>query len=682
MTQIQKHRSVCPHDCPGACALEVEVQNQRVVSVKGAKAMPYTDGVICAKVGRYAERVHHAGRLTQPLIRTGAKGEAQFAPVGWDEALDRVATVFCSKAQEYGAETVWPYHYAGTMGLVQRDGIERLTHAMGYSKLRQTICSSIGKAGLVAGFGVAAGTDPLEMVNSELIVVWGMNPVFTQVNVMSHISKARKNGAKLVVIDPQRTATAEKADLHLPVRPGTDGALACAVMQVLLTEGLADRAFLRDRTDFDPSIEAHLVAKTPEWAASITGLSSDLIRDFAREYGETKRSMIRTGYGLTRSRNGACRLHAISCLPAVSGAWRYQGGGFLGSTSAGFRVDAQLITGSDLRSEARTLDMSQLGRVLAGDAEALSGGPPVSAMLVQSSNPAVVAPEQALVKQGFLRDDLFLCVHEQFMTDTAKYADVVLPATTFLEHEDLYTSYGHSFLQLAKPVLQPLAEARPNHDVIQGLAQRLGAQHSGFSMSAHELIEETLQRSGYPNAEALDQMGWYNAGKEERAPNFRERFGTDDGRFRFRPDWSSLGDTEGVMPALPDHWENRDRKHPFRLVPGPARNFLNSTFTETDSSQRKEKRPTVSMHPSDSQPLGIRSGDVVVLGNDLGEIRIHAEVSETVHPGLLVVPSVWPSTSFLDGRGINYLTSADVVLPMGGAPFHDTSVWIRSEKRG
>jgi anaerobic selenocysteine-containing dehydrogenase len=670
-------RSVCPHDCPGACALEVDLDDaRRVGRIRGAKAMPYTDGVICAKVGRYEERVHHPGRLRTPLVRTGRKGEGAFREAAWDEALDRVAEAFRAAAARHGPEAVWPYFYAGTMGLVQRDGIQRLTRTLGYSRMDPTICSSIGKAGLVAGVGGAFGTDAREMPESELIVVWGMNPVYTQVNVMAWIAKARKNGARLVVIDPHRTATAEKADLHLPVAPGTDGAFACAVMQVLLEEGLADRAFLSERTDFGPEVERHLAERTPEWAAPITGVAADEIRSFARLYGSTRKSFVRVGYGFTRSRNGAARLHAASCLPAVTGAWRVRGGGFLAASGGVFHVDKTLIEGLDVPTSARMLDMSQIGRVLTGDAAALKGGPPVEAMLVQNTNPAVVAPEQARVLEGLRREDLFLCVHEQFMTDTARYADVVLPATTFLEHDDVYTSYGHTFLQVAKAILPPEGDARPNHEVLRGLATRLGARHRGFDLSAWAIVDETLRASGYPDAETLHGMGWYDAMEEPGQVNLRERFPTSDGRFRFRADWARAGAERAGLPELPDHWENRDQVHPFRLVPGPARDFLNSTFTETPSSRRRQGRPTVRIHREDAARSGIETGARVVLGNEQGQVVLHAEVSASVRPGTLVVESIWPSDAFEGKVGINVLTSADRVAPNGGAAFHDCSVWM------
>lgn len=668
-------RSVCPHDCPGACALEVDLDEAgRVVRLRGASEMPYTDGVICAKVMRYEERVHHPDRLRVPLLRTGPKGTAQFREASWDEALDRVAGAFDAAVARHGPETVWPYFYAGTMGLVQRDGIQRLTRCLGYSRMEGTICSSIGKVGMLAGIGGSFGTDAREMPESELIVVWGMNPVYTQINVMAWITKARRNGAKLVVIDPHRSATAEKADLHLPIRPGTDGALACAVMQVLLEEGLADRTFLGERTDFGLDVEAHLRLKTPEWAAPITGLSPSTIRSFARMYGSTRRSFIRVGYGFTRSRNGASRLHAVSCLPAVSGAWRERGGGFLAASGGVFHIDKTLIEGLDVPTSARLLDMSQIGRILTGDEEALKGGPPVTAMLFQNTNPAAVAPEQHRVIEGLRREDLFLCVHEQFLTDTARYADVVLPATTFLEHDDVYTSYGHTFLQVAKAIIPPYEEARSNHEVLQGLAARLGARHEGFMLSAWEVVDQTLIASGYPRAEALYAMRWYDAAAEPGQVDLRSRFPTPDGLFHFFAAWPEAEGTK--PPSLPDHWATNDEVHPFRLVAGPARHFLNSTFTEMPTSRARQGRPTVKVHPDDASPQGIATGDLVILGNDRGQVRLHAEVGDDVRPGVLVVESIWPSDAFEGGFGINVLTSADRVAPAGGAAFHDTSVWL------
>ena len=447
--------SVCPHDCPSACALEVErIDGNRIGRVHGARSQSYTAGVVCAKVARYAERQHHPDRLWQPLRRIGDKGvgRAAFPPISWDAALDEVAEALTRAAQRHGAQAVWPYYYAGTMGMVQRDGINRLRHAMGYSREDLTICNALADAGWLAGVGVKRGVDGREIAKADLIVVWGGNPVSTQVNVMTHVAAARRErGAKLVVIDPYRTASAEAADLHLAPLPGTDGALACAVMHVLFKEGYADRAYMARYADDPAGLEAHLAARDPAWAAAITGLSEDAIVDFARLYGRTRRSYIRVGYGFSRSRNGSAQLFAVTCLPSVTGAWQHEGGGALYSNHGLVSLDRTLVEGLDrLDPATRILDQSRIGPVLTGDRRDLGDGPPVTALFIQNTNPMVVAPESGLVRQGFARDDLFVCVHEQFMTETAAMADIVLPATTFLEHDDFYTAGGHTYLQLSR----------------------------------------------------------------------------------------------------------------------------------------------------------------------------------------------------------------------------------------
>ena len=371
--------STCPHDCPSVCALEVErLSPTRIGRVRGARDNSYTAGVVCAKVARYAERVHHEARLKAPLLRVGDKGVGleAFQPIGWDEALDRVAEGLLQAEQRHGAEAVWPYFYAGTMGLVQRDGIERLRHCKGYSRQNSTICITLADAGWLAGAGALRGTDPREMALSDLIVVWGGNPVSTQVNVMTHVSRARKTrGAKLAVVDPYRTGTAEVADIHLAPRPGTDGALAAAMIHVLLRDDLADRDYLARYTDWGEDLEQHFAARDPAWASAITGLSVEEIESFARLYGETERSFIRCGYGFSRSRNGAANMHAVSCLPAVTGAWRHEGGGALYTNRSIYTLDRTLIEGLDRKDKSvRSLDQSRLGPILTGDKRDLGEG--------------------------------------------------------------------------------------------------------------------------------------------------------------------------------------------------------------------------------------------------------------------------------------------------------------------
>jgi len=675
--------SVCPHDCPSTCVLDVQrLSPQRIGAVHGA-ATPYTDGVICAKVARYAERAHHPDRLTQPLRRTGPKGSGQFSPISWDDALDEIARRFQQVTASHGAEAVWPYYYAGTMGYVQRDGINRLRHVMGYSRQKTTICTRAAESGWMVGVGTKNGTDPRELADSDLIVIWGGNPVATQVHVMTHAAKARKQrGARIVVIDPYRSPTAAAADLHLALRPGTDGALACAVMHVAFRDDLADLDYLERHTDFPRTLRSHLASRSPAWAAAITGLSVEAIEAFARLYLTTPRSYLRVGYGFSRSANGPANLHAVTCLPAISGAWRHRGGGAMWALSGPlFHLDKNLIEGTDQPNpSARTLDMSRIGAVLTGDPRDLGAGPPVLAMLIQNTNPMAVAPAGAKVAAGFARDDLFVAVHEQFLTETARQADIVLPATSFLEHDDLYTASGSGFLQAARAVIEPWGESRSNHAVICALAERLGAAHRGFQMSAWELVDATLAASDWPTADALLAQRTLDVNPGSEANRFADGFGFPDGKFRFAADWAAIGPDWQGMPTLPDHHDviqAADADHPFRLITPPARQFLNSTFSETEGSRKRERRPEVKLHPQDLAKLGIAAGALVALGNRQGEVHVHAASFDGLQPGVAVVEGIWPNSAYANGWGINILVSDEPVRPAGGAAFHDIAVWIR-----
>ena len=429
-------------------------------------------------------------------------------------------------------------------------------------------------------------------------------------------------------------------------------------------------------------MEAHLAARGPDWASGITGLPAADIIAFARAYGATKRSFIRVGYGFTRHRNGAAAMHAVSCLPAVTGAWAHPGGGALFGQGRLFGLDLSLLDGRELCDPAtRVLDMSRIGAVLTNDPSDLKDGPPVTAMLIQNTNPLMVAPDTSRVRAGFAREDLFVCVHEQFMTETAGMADVVLPATTFLEHDDLYQASGHTFLQLARAVIPPVGESRSNHFVIGGLAKRLGARHPGFEMTEWELIDAVLRASGKPGAEDLWHQRWLDCALPYESAHFLDGFPQPDGRFHFAPDWAAIGPGHAAMPSLPDHLAVMDSvttERPFRLVTAPARNFLNSTFTETAGSRRAEIRPTVLIHSGTLEAMGIKDGDPVRIGNDQGSITLHACSAVGQDPQTLVVESLWPNESFVDGMGVNALTSADPAWPNGGAVFHDTAVWLIS----
>ena len=677
--------SACPHDCPSTCALEVERLDARTIGkVRGAAANDYTSGVICAKVASYRERVHHPERLAKPLKRIGPKGEGKFAEISWDEALDEVVHNFQRATEKDGPLAVWPYDFAGTMGLLQRDSIHRLRNVFGYSGMDPTICTPLSYNGWLAGCGRMSGTDPREVIESDLIVIWGGNPVSTQVNFMTHVAKARKaRGTKVAVVDVYRTPTADAADIFIPVRPGTDAALACAMMHVLFKEGFADRQYMAEFTDFPADLEAHLESRSPEWASQITGVPVDDIVEFARLYGRTKKSYIRVGYGFARSRNGSANVHAVSCLPAITGAWREKGGGALHTNRALYaRLDQRMITASDLKNpNVRMLDMCRIGAVLTGEKESLLGGPPVGAMLMQNVNPADVAPDTNRVVKGLSRDDLFLCVHEQFMTSTAHLADIVLPATMFLEHEDFYRGGGHMYLQVHRAVIEPYAECRSNHEVLSDLGRRLGSDHPGFHMSAKELIDDCLKRSGLPGFEAAADMRWIDMSMDWEKSHFLDGFGHGDGKFRFAPKWQEIGRDHAVMPKLPDHLANTDEvseTKPFRLVVPPARRFLNSTFAEMPSSLGKERSPVALIHKDACARLGLSDGDLVTLGNDQGEVSLPVKASEGMRPDTVIVEGIWPGKHFAGGRAINVLISADRGPPGGGGVFHDTSVWVRA----
>ncbi|QKV18397.1 molybdopterin-containing oxidoreductase family protein [Oricola thermophila] len=689
-------RSTCPHDCPSSCALDVEViDGGRIGRVRGSKDNSYTAGVICAKVARYAERIHHPDRLLHPLVRKGAKGEGDWQRASWEAALDLVAEKFLAAEAKYGSETVWPYFYAGTMGQVQRDGINRLRHAKRYSNQFDTICTNTAWTGYVMGTGRLAGTDPREMAKADCVVIWGTNAVSTQVNVMTHAVKARKErGAKIVAIDIYASDTVAQADMGLVLKPGTDAALACAVMHVAFRDGYADWDYLNKYSDKPKELEQHLQSRGPEWAAEITGLAVEEIEAFARLVGTTRRTFFRLGYGFTRNRNGSVSMHAAVCVPTVLGSWQYEGGGCFHNNGAIYRFDKRELTGEAYADPSvRWLDQSKIGRVLTGDAEALAGGPPVTAMLIQNTNPVNVMPEQALVRKGFAREDLFAVVHEQFMTETAELADVVLPATMFLEHDDVYRGGGHQHVMLGPKLIEGAGEARPNHFVFEELAKRLGIDHlPGFGKTERELIDGLLAPMG-ETYETLREKGWIDVQPDFETAHYIGGFGHPDGKFRFCPDWmatpapnsppGSLGPQGPAtrLPAFPDYLdltETPDAEHPFRLATSPARSFLNSTFSETPGSVKKERRPEVMIHPDDAAALGLEDGAAVALGNHRGEVHLHLRISDRPGRGTLVAEGLWPNGAHLNGCGINTLTGADSIAPYGGAAVHDIRVWVRA----
>jgi anaerobic selenocysteine-containing dehydrogenase len=687
--------TVCPHDCPSTCALDVEIgADGRIGRVRGADANSYTAGVICAKVARYAERLYHPDRLMHPMRRTGAKGAGGWQKVDWADALDEIAEAFIKSEARHGSEAVWPYYYAGTMGWVQRDSIDRLRHAKKYSGFFDSVCVNQAWTGVVMGAGALRGPDPREMAKSDCVVIWGTNAVSTQVNVMTHAIRARKErGAKIVVIDIYDNPTMKQADIKLILKPGSDAALACAVMHVAFRDGYADRAYLEKYSDDAGGLEAHLATRTPQWAAEITGLSVEAIEDFARLVGTTKKSYFRLGYGFTRSRNGAVSMHAALSVPVVLGSFQHEGGGGFHSNSSIFRMDGRLLTGAGMMDPSiRNLPQTELGRILTGDKASLQGGPPVTAMLIQNTNPMNVMPEQRLVREGFMRDDLFVAVHEHFMTDTAAVADIVLPATMFVEHDDIYRGGGQSHILLGPKLVEPPQDVRTNLFVIEELAERLGVSDMpGFGMSEREHIDTILTPVGAAYDDLLEDK-WLDRQPDFETAHFLKGFAHPDGKYRFRPDWRGqagptrppenmglMGPVDG-LPAFPDYWasvEEADASHPYRLATPPARNYLNSSFAETKTSRDKEGRPELMISTADAEREGIANGDIVTIGNARGEVRLHAKVNDITNAGVLIAEGLWPNSAHLDGEGINTLTSAEAAAPYGGVGLHDNHVWLR-----
>jgi len=696
ISNIKIGHSACPHDCPSTCALDVEILDERTIGrVRGAKDNSYTAGVICAKVARYAERVHHPDRLKHPLVRAGAKGEGQWKQASWEAALDLIAERFLKAEQDYGSESVWPYYYAGTMGLVQRDSINRLRFAKRYSNQFDSFCTNMAWTGYFAGTGSLTGPDPREMAKADVVVIWGTNAAATQVNVMTHAVRARKErGAKIVVIDVYANATVRQADMGIVLKPGTDGAFACAVMHVLFRDGLPDWDYLERYTDDPKGLEKHLQTRTPEWAAAITGLSVEEIEAFAHLVGKTKRTYFRLGYGFTRQRNGAVNMHAAASIACVTGAFLHEGGGAFHSNSGIFKMDKREIEGRAMQDVSlRFLDQSKIGRILTGDPEALYGGPPVMAMLIQNTNPMNVTPEQRLVRKGFAREDFFVAVHEQFMTDTAKMADVVLPATTFLEHDDIYRGGGQQHVVLGPKLIEPLADARPNIFVINELAKRLGVGHlPGFDLDERTLIDNMNANSDLPHFDELKEKRFVDLQPPFEEAHYINGFKWPDGKFRFRPDWTGspspnkppevmgLQGPHQSIPEFPDHWEvieTADAEHPFRMTTSPAHNFLNSTFAETPTSLAKEIRPELLIHPDDAAELGIEDGERIEIGNHRGELVLHAVLRAGQKRGVVVSEGIFPNSTFERGEGINILIGAEPAAPYGGLAVHDTKIWIR-----
>ena len=674
--------SVCPHDCPSCCSLVVTVEDGRLTSVTGNPAHPFTQGVICGKVREYAERVHSPLRVLTPLRRVGPKGRGEFARITWDEAIGEIARRWRAVIAEHGAEALLPFSYAGSMGQVQYYAGHPLFHALGASRLERSICVSTAYAGWRATVGVVTGNDSEQMVGADLVVLWGVNAAYSTVNVMTLVKQARARGAYVVVVDPYRTPTAQQADEHLMVRPGSDTALALAVMHVLVAEGRLDRDYIgRATLGFERLVE-HLPAYSPDAVAASVGLPAETIVRFARRYGAGPRSFIRIGIGLSRHDNGGMTCRTLACLPALTGAYADPHGGALLSSGEAPGFDFSVLERPDLlpRPAPRVVNMIQLGRALTDPALA----PPVKALYVYSSNPAAVCPNQTLVLEGLAREDLFTVVHEQVLTDTAHYADLVLPATTSMEHEDLYRSYGQFTLQLALPVLPPPGEALSNWEVCARLAKALGVAEAHYATSVDALIREFLSRGAATartiSYEQLRRDGWARLDLPRPYMPFAHGAPTPSGRVEF---YSETMARQG-LPALPTYVpltegpERQDllRRFPLQCIVPPNRFFLNSSFSQSALLRRRQKTPTVMLAVADAAARGIGDGDPVRVESARGAARFTAQVTDATRPGVVVVEGVWWHRFHPGGRSVNVLTD-DRVTDMGGGPaFHSNLVEV------
>ncbi|MFN0196853.1 MAG: molybdopterin-dependent oxidoreductase [Planctomycetaceae bacterium] len=686
----QQVRAVCPHDCPDTCAMNVTVENGRAIKIAGDREHVFTQGFLCHKVSRYLDRVYHPERLTVPLKRVGPKGTGQFEPISWDAALDIIADRFREiAAGPHGPQAILPYSYAGTMGKIQNESLDRrFFHRLGASLLDRTICATAGGEGFTYTIGARKGMDPEAFPQSRYIINWGSNTAVTNMHLWVRMLRARKQGAKIVTIDPYRSLTAARSDWHLPIRVGTDAALALGLMHIIFRDELCDREYLEHYClGAEPLRERALNEYSPARVSGITGISIADIEQLASEYATTSPAAIRINYGMQRHYGGGMAVRTIACLPAIIGAWRHRAGGILLSTSGYYPLNTQGLQRPDLIPPGtRTINMVQLAEALAGELP----GPPVQAMYVYNSNPAAVAPDQTRVLQGLRRDDLFTVVHEQFPTDTVDYADIVLPATTQLEHFDLHTSYGHHYLQVNQPAIEPLAEAIPNTEVFRRLATRLNFEPELFDVSDEDLARIALWEREQNVPEALrgitvDRLKAEGPIKlnlpHELAPYAHGNFPTASGKCEF---FSERLQKLGFDP-LPTYLPPREspatqpelaRKYPLQLLSPPRPHFLNSSFVNVKSLHTPGEQPVLLISEDDAQARGISADDHLRIWNDRGEFEALASISDTVHAGLVVAEGIWWH-KLTKGKGNANLTTSTALTDIGGgATFFDNLVQV------
>ncbi|HLK49616.1 MAG TPA: molybdopterin-dependent oxidoreductase [Bryobacteraceae bacterium] len=659
--------SVCALDCPDCCSLLINVENGRGSRLRGNPAHPVTRGFLCGKVAQYLEREYAPSRLLYPLRRIGAKGEGKFERISWDEALDSIASRLKAVAAEFGPEAILPYSYAGTMGLLNGAGMDRrFFHRLGASRLDRTICSTAGSAGLTEALGLRYGTEPEQFGHARLILAWGANILGTNVHLWPFIVEARRNGAKFYTIDPYRNRTGALADKHFFIHPGSDTALALAMMHVIIGDGLHDAAYVRDHTEGFDGLRERVKGWTPQRAAALTGIAAEVIVQLAREYATTRPAVIRLNYGVQRSERGAMAVRTIALLPAVTGSWKDVGGGLQLSVSQAFHLNREGLERADLQKEslgreARLVNMTQLGTALTS-----LDNPPVKALVVYNSNPGAIAPNQNAVLAGLRRDDLFTVVLEQFQNDTADHADILLPVTTFLEHTDLYFAYGHYYLQLARPALPAPGETKSNVEIFRLLAERMGFEDACFRESEDEMIR-TLLDTEHPfikgiTLEQLEREHFVRL----RIPEPFLPFAGGSRHFH--------AETLDYTPPQESRRGSLAGKYPLELISPKNDDSMNSTFGHRDEVDRETA--TLEMHPADATRRGIGDRDTVRAFNDRGSCVLEARVDGAVPQGVVCTHSVRWAKRAAGGRNVNALTSERLTDAGGGPTFYNCLVEV------
>lgn len=692
-------RAACAHDCPDTCAMLVTVEDGKAVEVRGDPEHPFTKGGLCVKVNNYQEKVYNPDRLMHPMRRSGPKGSGEFERITWDEALDEIAGRFKATIAEHGAESIMPISYLGTQGILNGLNVgDPFFNALGATISERTYCDSGACTAYTMTIGATAGVDPESLVHSRYIIIWACNMVSTNLHLWPFVAEAQRRGAKVVVIDPMRHATAKRADWHIPIRPGTDGALALAMMHVIITEGLTDEEYVRQHTvGYDELVE-RVQQYTPDWAEGETGIPAEDIRTLAREYATSEPSMIRIGVAIERHAGGGQTVRSIACLPALVGAWRKVGGGLLQLPLWAFPVNWGALMHPELATPGtRVINQFSLGQALTGELD----GPPVNALMVYNSNPLIVCPDQDKMVAGLSREDLFTVVSDHFLTDTARYADIVLPATTQLEQKDIMFSWGHLYVALNTPAIEPLGEAISNTELFRRLAARMGLTDPCFTRSDDEMMAEAFEWDAPAmqgiTLESLGETGWARLnlpGPDEYAPHAEGNFPTPSGKTEFH---SSVAEAAGnfVVPLFRQGYEGfqaggevdplpyyippretLDGGYALNLISPKSHAFINSSAGDQPRQRRVQGEQAVIMHPSDAERRGITDGQYVRVFNDRGRFTARAEVSTEIAPGVVISPMGSWRKFAKDGATVNAVNPV-VFADLGNAPtFSDSRVEI------